>query len=475
MQAHQTRRSRVLLETYLRDKAAASVLLRDASIATGLPPADADVVERFVCLGSRLWTEDEGVALDEVRKSLPLLRTLVHPDHHAALTLLAALGPAFWMTGHASEGYELAKAFSPPANGPAASIGGGECADLCFPVESWPAAPAAMPTAAFLQGLPAPLLLGCCLDGGGMNAYACTRYAEAAALHAHALHLADGVLAETVGAETGDARDAALLRSRALDGLGRVARESGEYDRSLALHKAAARAAVGLERRAGGVAPLRLRPEPRACVANAVSNAGVAAYRKGEAGLARRCHEEARRLRAGLGDLRGTSSSLGNLALLVDDAAEALALYRESLEIRRRLGDTWGIAGSHRAIASALLRRRDEGDEAAARENLQRALPIFASVADSLGVAECLESLALLAAPATPSAAAQLFGCAVAVRTASGAATDVVAAHEEAALLRRRHAAAWARGEQMSEAQALELATAWTAGCGPLAAAGATG
>jgi tetratricopeptide (TPR) repeat protein len=209
-------------------------------------------------------------------------------------------------------------------------------------------------------------------------------------------------------------------------------------------------------------------------VANAVSNAGVAAYRKGELELARRCHEEARRLRDALSDLRGTSSTLGNLALLTADASEALALYEASLQIRERLGDTWGVAGSHRAMATLLLKRRRAGDEAGARAHLQRALPIFASVNDALGVAECLESLALLLAgsAAARPAAAELLGCAVGVRRASGAAIDVVTAHAEAAALRAAHTEEWARGERMNLAEALALAEAAAAGL-PAAAASA--
>ena len=195
-------------------------------------------------------------------------------------------------------------------------------------------------------------------------------------------------------------------------------------------------------------------------MANAVSNAGVAAYRQGNFQLAQRCHEEAYRLRSALSDLRGTSSTLGNLALLTADASDALKLYEESLHIRERLGDTWGVAGSHRAIASMLLKRREPGDDAKCALHLKRALPIFASVKDSLGVAECLESLGLLLAKPTATVAAKLLGCAVGVRNASGAATDVVTAHAEAAALRATYTEEWQQGEKLSLAEALVFAEA---------------
>ena len=82
-----------------------------------------------------------------------------------------------------------------------------------------------------------------------------------------------------------------------------------------------------------------------------MSNAGVAAYRTGNKPQSKACHTLALQLRSKSGDHRGTSSSLGNLAKM-SDPAEALPLYEQSLEIREKLNDTWGIAGSHRAIAA---------------------------------------------------------------------------------------------------------------------------
>ena len=74
-------------------------------------------------------------------------------------------------------------------------------------------------------------------------------------------------------------------------------------------------------------------------------------------------------------------------------AAEALPLYEEMLSLRQELGDTWGVAGAHNAIAALQLKR---GARGAAVAHVAAALPLFESVADMLGVAECLESVGLV-------------------------------------------------------------------------------
>eukprot|EP00928_Gymnodinium_smaydae_P022594 TRINITY_DN18927_c0_g1_i2.p1 TRINITY_DN18927_c0_g1~~TRINITY_DN18927_c0_g1_i2.p1 ORF type:complete len:273 (-),score=50.89 TRINITY_DN18927_c0_g1_i2:97-915(-) len=256
-------------------------------------------------------------------------------------------------------------------------------------------------------------------------------------MHSLALELAR----ECIASE--HSTDAKILESRALDGLGRVARESGDYDASIALHTRAADAALAACSSSGAVS---IRPLPQACLSNAISNAGVAAMRKGDSALAASCHRDALRRRKLLGDFRGTSSSLGNLAALTSDNGEAIKLYEESLKLRIELGDTWGIAGSHRALAH---RHVAAGDGPNARTSLASAVPIFEQVGDALGIAECLETLGLLEADPRPAEAAELLGAAVGVRIGAGAGTDVVFKHEIVARLRDEHPAAWSKGERL--------------------------
>ena len=194
------------------------------------------------------------------------------------------------------------------------------------------------------EGIPGEVLKACCLDGGGANAYATSQYEESASLFSKAYVMAANFAETAAGV---DACDALVMKSRALDGLGRVARETGEYVLSFQIHFAAAQCLLSADL---STFSSRLRPSPLVCTANALSNAGVAAYRAANKPQSKACHTLALKLRSKTGDHRGTSSSLGNLAKM-SDPAEALPLYEQSLEIREKLNDTWGIAGSHRAIA----------------------------------------------------------------------------------------------------------------------------
>lgn len=70
-----------------------------------------------------------------------------------------------------------------------------------------------------------------------------------------------------------------------------------------------------------------------------------------------------------------------------------------------------------------------------------------------------MESLGLLASsvPPGPSRAATLFGAALGVRNACGAASDAVLDHAEARSLRASQPDAWARGQSMSLEEAIAL------------------
>ena len=392
-----------------------------------------------------IWTAAEAESLQALRGDVTagtVRRVLTEASPEQRLRVCAALGPMWWMNGMAAEGLEsmqlaLSEAADapPPPDWPWSSLlPRDERASLGVDVgalvpSAWESrweqtakgARRGELEAAFLaQGTPQALLTACCLDGGGANAYATSSYALAAELHGKAYAMAQMDDSGRGGAE---ACDAAVVQSRALDGLGRVARETGEYVQAFQLHVAAAQRLLDMPP-AGFQS--RMRPSPLVCVANAISNAGVAAYRADERAQSKACHSLAKRLRESSGDKRGYSSSLGNLAKM-SEAAEALPLYEESLRIREELRDTWGIAGSHRAIAAILVKRGDV-DEATA--HLAKAIPGFVQVEDQLGVAESLETLGLVWHARSPGDAAKLLGASLAVRKSIGAALDVVERHE---------------------------------------------
>ena len=146
-------------------------------------------------------------------------------------------------------------------------------------------------------------------------------------------------------------------------------------------------------------------------------------------------------------------------------AAEALPLYEEMLILRQELGDTWGVAGAHNAIAALQLKR---GARGAAVAHVAAALPLFESVADMLGVAECLESVGLVRyeqrgaegeqGEAARRGAARALGAAAGVRKAIGADVKVVTAHAAAVALKRSHATEWMEGGRLEPAAAARLA-----------------
>ena len=141
---------------------------------------------------------------------------------------------------------------------------------------------------------------------------------------------------------------------------------------------------------------LRGREAAPPAIAASLNNLATVLEAQGKLPAAHERHEQALAMRYALHGREAAhpeiAASLGNLAKM-SEAAEALPLYEESLRIREELRDTWGIAGSHRAIAAILVKRGDV-DEATA--HLAKAIPGFVQVQDQLGVAESLETLGLV-------------------------------------------------------------------------------
>ena len=71
---------------------------------------------------------------------------------------------------------------------------------------------------------------------------------------------------------------------------------------------------------------------------------------------------------------------------------------------------------------------------------------------------KCCETLALLHSATSPAIAAQLFGVAISLRRHTGAATDVVEVHPEAAALRAACREAFQEGEDVHPEDAAAFA-----------------
>jgi predicted ATPase/DNA-binding NarL/FixJ family response regulator len=149
---------------------------------------------------------------------------------------------------------------------------------------------------------------------------------------------------------------------------------------------------------------------------------GHAARHRGAYELAAERHRTARAIYEKTGNHRGTawaSHDLGLLAYETGDYGRAEADLRDALRGFRGIGYDWAVAVSGAALAATLIAT---GDIEQAPALLREALLLHDVVSDRRGVAQCLESLAeLAAAQGLAATAARLLGAAEAVRTTAAA------------------------------------------------------
>jgi tetratricopeptide (TPR) repeat protein len=276
--------------------------------------------------------------LNELDAHRPVLEALLQEqlagqDAERSMKLAGALARYWWMRGHTGSGLEWLRR--------ALSLLGGTS-----------------PTR------------GVALMGAGSLAYAAGDFSQALRLGEEAILLLR---------PTAQQDDLA----RALDRTGMAARQLMQLDVAHSLHTEA----LEIQKRVGAAS------EQALCL----NNLGVVAFFRGQLSAASNYHLEALALRRKCGDVRGQASSLNNLGQLArfgGDLASARTHTEQGLALRRQLGDRWGVAGSQVNLAAVLARL---GDTAAAKTHLREALEGFQTVADPLGVCECLEAGAELA------------------------------------------------------------------------------
>lgn len=83
-------------------------------------------------------------------------------------------------------------------------------------------------------------------------------------------------------------------------------------------------------------------------------------------------------------------NSLGNVAYLQGEYAEAVQRLWKSLAIRREIGDRWGMAHTLNSLGNVAY---DQGDYAAARQRYQESLALFEEAGDQRGMAISLNNL----------------------------------------------------------------------------------
>ncbi|HKP51872.1 MAG TPA: tetratricopeptide repeat protein [Chloroflexia bacterium] len=127
---------------------------------------------------------------------------------------------------------------------------------------------------------------------------------------------------------------------------------------------------------------------------NVLSSAGILAWTGWDLDTARSLHKQSLALRRQLGDKQRTASSLNNLALVVHQQGEyreAFDLLAESLEICRELDDKADIASTLNNLGNAA---HAMGDADNAYALLEEGLELWREVGDMYGVALVLNDLA---------------------------------------------------------------------------------
>jgi tetratricopeptide (TPR) repeat protein len=157
-------------------------------------------------------------------------------------------------------------------------------------------------------------------------------------------------------------------------------------------------------------------------------------------------------------------SGLGEVALREGDYARATRLLEESLQLRRQLGNKWGVGVSLGTLGWIAIH---EGDWKRAVARLGESLEIRQEIGDKGGSAWCLERLAEVAlAQQRAEKAVRIFGAAAALRESLGSVIDPVDRSEyedrlaslRAELGEEQFASAWEGGRALPLEQAVGYA-----------------
>ena len=253
----------------------------------------------------------------------------------------------------------------------------------------------------------------------------------------------------------GAAPDAPLvLRAKALNGLGVLAGEQGDFDAAERAFEESLEAARLLDDDARRMGVL--------------TNLGNIALFRQDFDRARELYDEGARLAKELGstfNAATTAHDLGLIELALGDVGAAIERCEEALALARLGGTPQLVAACLRSLASAIVIR---GELERAQELVEESLLIVRRLNEPRAVAECLETAAGIAAAAGEGAkAAALFGAADAVLE-SVATTRLperqpwVDVYQEAARLKLGPGTfeeEYARGRSLALDEAIELVT----------------
>jgi hypothetical protein len=157
-------------------------------------------------------------------------------------------------------------------------------------------------------------------------------------------------------------------------------------------------------------------------------------------------------------------SGLGEIAMRQGDDVRAAQLVEESLELRRQLGNKWGVGVSLGILGWVAMR---EGNWESAAARLGESLAVRQEIGDQSGSAWCLERLAEVAQERGQTVkAVHLFGAAAALRESIRSVIDPADQPEveskltalRSGLGEERFAAAWNEGRALPLEQAAAYA-----------------
>jgi len=240
----------------------------------------------------------------------------------------------------------------------------------------------------------------------------------------------------------------------AYTGAGTVAWARGDHVRAAELHQQA----LDLARQTGN----------RAAEAFALNNLGVQAVDRLDFPVASALWEKAEELADSIDEpliVAMVKHNLGESLTRQADFGRAAASYREALDVFRARGNIWYVAGTLRGLALTALR---QGDHGYAREALRESMALATQLGENLWIAEDLETLSALAeAGDDPVRATVLLSMGDHVRRRIGIPVEPLERQEwehlvnslRAQLGDDAFAGAWAEGQQLSVAQAIDLAT----------------
>src|SRR5712692_3897810 len=169
------------------------------------------------------------------------------------------------------------------------------------------------------------------------------------------------------------------VRARALNSVGMLAAEQGNYGRAALLVEESMALFQELGDKRGRAAALNVR--------------GIVAKYQGDYGRAIALHEECLSLQRELGNKRGVAVALNNLAAISQEQGNyrrALELGEESLAIKRESGNKHGIAQSLVNLGDLA---RKQGDAARASLLAEESLQLFLEMEDTRGIALALNNL----------------------------------------------------------------------------------